>query len=236
MTRFFLLLIFMILMMKGLFAQTLYLIPGTGADHHLFDRLDLADYKTVHLDYIEPKPKEEFEQYISRLAERIDTTERFALIGVSLGGMIVTELAEQLQPEAAIVIAGAKHRNELPTTYRIFRHLPVYHLIGGRTMRWSTKRLQPLFEPMDEEAEWLFKDMLNAKSSAFLRAAVRWMIGWERTTYSDSIVHIHGTKDHTLPTKFITADHLIEGGGHMIVYTHASEVNRLILNILESDN
>jgi pimeloyl-ACP methyl ester carboxylesterase len=215
-------------------AQTLYLIPGTGADYRLFDKLDLEDYEIVHLNYIEPEPKEHFEAYISRLAEKIDTTEKFGLIGVSLGGMIVTELAEQLKPKVAIVIAGAKSRHELPLTYRAFKYFPIHHIIGGRTMKWSTKRLQPIFEPMDEEAEHLFKEMLTAKSDYFLRSAVRWMINWERATYDPSIVHIHGTKDHTLPVKNIEANYLIEKGGHMVVYTHAEEVSQLILNELSS--
>lgn len=211
---------------------TVYLIPGTGADGRLFQRLDLGAYDTVWLEYIEPEKSESFDSYINRLSKEIDTTEAFALIGVSLGGIIATELAERLQPEKVIVIAGAKVRKELPAHYRFFHYFPIHHLIGGRSMRWSTKRLQPFFEPMDEDAETLFYDMIAAKSPYFLKSAVRWMIAWERETYPTNIVHIHGNKDRTLPIKNIETNYIVEDGGHMIVYTHAEALSVLLQEVL----
>lgn len=211
---------------------TVYLIPGTGADGRLFQRLDLGKYDTIWLEYIAPKKSESFDSYIDRLSDKIDTTVSFSLIGVSLGGIIATELADRLEPEKVIVIAGAKARKELPVHYRFFHYFPIHRLIGGRSMRWSTKRLQPLFEPMNEEAEMLFEDMISAKSDQFLKSAVRWMIAWERETYASDIIHVHGDKDRTLPLKNVTADYVVEDGGHMIVYTHAEQLSVLLRELL----
>ena len=102
------------LMAQDTTSKTIYLIPGTGADGHLFERVQIEKYDTVWLEYLEPHEKEDFPSYIDRMAARIDTTERYSIIGVSLGGMIATELADRLQPEEVIVIAGAKTKSELP--------------------------------------------------------------------------------------------------------------------------
>ncbi len=118
----------------------LYLLPGTGADHRLFHPLDLSGFDTVNVTLPVAQWGESMSHYAARVAAtQIDTTAPFALVGVSLGGMVATELAAQLQPEHVLIIASAKTREELPVGYRFARYLPLYRLVGGRTMRWFTK-------------------------------------------------------------------------------------------------
>lgn len=208
--------------------KTIYFLPGTGANGQLFKNISIEKYDTVCLEYFEPYKNESFESYIERMASKIDTTERYSIIGVSLGGMIATELAEILDPEEVIIISSAKAQTELPNHYHLFRYLPIHYLIGGRSMIWGTKLLQPYFEPMEEEGEELFRAMLNEKSPHFIKSAVRWMIDWKRNEYRADIIHIHGDKDRTLPIKNITPDYTIKDGGHMIVYSQAEEISVLL--------
>ena len=37
------------------------------------------------------------------------------------------------------------------------------------------------------------------------------IVNWDRTRYSEQIIHIHGDKDHTIPIKNLEYDYLIEG-------------------------
>ena len=62
--------------------------------------------------------------YSRTLAQQIDTSRRFSIIGVSLGGMLAVEMSKYLQPEEVILIASAKTRDELPTKYRFFQKSP----------------------------------------------------------------------------------------------------------------
>lgn len=229
-----LLLYFLLFSCLSLAAQrkTVYLIPGTGADGRLFERLALEGVDTVHLEYLEPIKKETFDHYINRMAAGIDTTKRYSIIGVSLGGMIASELADRIAPEEVVVIAGAKNQHEIPKLYHLFRHLPLHHIIGGRTMIWSTKQLQPIFEPMSAKDRAIFQNMLEAKSYHFIKSAVRWMINWEKDDFRPDIVHIHGKKDHTLPFKNVAANHVIQEGGHMITYSQAEEVSKILNTVL----
>ena len=58
------------------------------------------------------------------------------------------------------------------------------------------------------------------------------IINWERTTFPDKIVHIHGDKDHTIPIKNVQYDYLMEEGSHMMMLTRAGEINQIIDHIL----
>ncbi len=183
----------------------LYLLPGTGADHRLFHALDLRAYDTVNVKLPIAYRRETMSDYAARIArEQIDTTRPFAILGVSLGGMVATELAEQLHPEHTVIVASAKTRHELPPGYRLGRYLPIYRIVGGRTMRWFTKQGQPLIEPMEDAQRDLFIDMIYGKDPKFLQRAVGLMVRWERTEAPPNVTHVHGTLDHTLPYKFVT--------------------------------
>jgi len=198
----------------------LYLIPGTGADERLFHALDLSDFDTVNIDLPVPLKKESMHAYSLRIArEQIDTTRPFALLGVSLGGMVASELADELNPEAVVIIASAKTSDEIPSSYHLARYLPVHHLVGGKTMRWFTKLVQPKFEPMEDEQQALFVDMLYGKDPAFLKGAVRMMVDWDRKESPEGIVHLHGEHDHTLPYKHTSPTHSIVDAGHMLTYS-----------------
>ena len=209
-------------------AQTplrLYLLPGTGADERLFHALDLSDYDTVNVRLPVGKRGEDLPEYAARIAaEQIDTTAPFAIVGVSLGGMVATELAEQLAPEFVVIVASAKTRRELPPGYRLARHLPLYRVVGGRTMRWFTKRFQPVMEPMVPEQRDLFIEMIYGKDPRFLQRAVGMMVRWDRDEAPAGITHVHGTDDRTLPYRHVSPDLVVRDEGHMLTYARPEVV------------
>ena len=203
----------------------LYLIPGTGADERLFHALDLSDYDTINVRLPVAHRGEDLPAYAARVAAaQIDTTTPFALLGVSLGGMVATELAEQLSPAYVVIVASAKTRHELPPGYRLARRLPLYRAVGGRTMRYFTKRFQPLVEPMADAQRDLFIDMIYGKDPKFLQRAVGMMVRWERDVAPAGIVHVHGTEDHTLPYRHVAPDLVVRGEGHMLTYSRPEVV------------
>lgn len=203
----------------------LYLIPGTGADERLFHALDLRAYDTVNVRLPVGARGEDLPAYAARVAsEQIDTTAPFAILGVSLGGMVATELADQLSPVHVLIVSSAKTRRELPPGYRLGRRLPIYRLVGGRTMRWFTKRLQPLVEPLAEVQRELFTDMIYGKNPKFLRRAVGMMVRWGRDEVPSGITHLHGTDDRTLPYRHVAPDFVLLGEGHMLTYSRPEAV------------
>ena len=208
----------------------IYLLPGQGADCRLFSKIDFP-YDTVHLEFPIPDKKTTLREYAYSFIPRIDTSCDFILIGVSLGGMISSELADTLSPSKVIVISGAKERNELPGRYRFQKYVPLNHLVPAKTTRWGAKVLAPRVEPERKE-DPIFSSMLMAKDPVYLKRSVNMVIDWDKQGYDSSIVHIHGDKDHTLPIRNIKYDYLVLGGTHMMVYIRGKEVSDLINRIL----
>jgi len=233
-----LLLFLNILTMSTCFSQaktTIYCFPGQGADKRLFDSLTVdSSYSIKVVEYGTPEKGMTMRSFAKILSEQIDTTEKFILLGVSLGGMICTELSEILKPEKTIVISSAKNRNELPFRYKFQKTIPIYKLFPGSFLLAGAKMLQPVVEPDRNKNKKTFKQMLAAKNGTYMKRTISLIINWGREANTGKIYHIHGTKDHTLPLKKIDAvDHKIEKGSHMMTLTNAKEVSEAIRLILK---
>ena len=73
--------------------KTIYFVPGQGSDRRIFDSLTInysCNYK--FLEYGTPDRKVSLSDFAKQISTSIDTTEKFILVGVSLGGMICAEL------------------------------------------------------------------------------------------------------------------------------------------------
>ena len=75
-------------------AMKAYFISGIGADYRLFTHIRLPEgFETCYVHWIPPEKDETLPVYARRLAEQIDTSEPFVLIGFSLGGIMAVEIA-----------------------------------------------------------------------------------------------------------------------------------------------
>ena len=167
------------------------------------------------------------------MSEQIDTSKPFYLIGVSLGGMVATEINDILSPERVILISSAKCRRELPFQYRFQKDIPIYKIVPKNVIKRSTVIAQHLFEPECKKEKDIFQAMLRDKDPDFLKRTIGMIINWDRTEFDPDIVHIHGNHDNTLPVKYINYNHLIEDGSHIMVLTRSTEVKDLIVSIIE---
>ena len=230
-------LFFLILIPRCLNAQNsktaIYLIPGQGADARQFQRLTFPEqYEIRNIEHFTPEKSWDLRDFAIALAQQIDTTEKFLILGVSLGGMLASEMGYFLHPEKIIVISSAKCRDELPGRYKFQKTIPLNMLIPGGVAKWGAKFLQPIVEPDSRHERQFFKDMLNNKDPAFLRRTINMIIRWELEECSSDIAHIHGDRDHTIPAKNVSIDYLVPGGSHMMVYTRANEINKILNNLL----
>jgi pimeloyl-ACP methyl ester carboxylesterase len=210
-----------------------YLFPGQGADKRLFKHLRLPEgYDTVHITYPVPDKHETMESYAFRFIKDIDRSSPFILMGVSLGGMICTELSDTLEPVHTILISSAKTNQELPGRYTFQKKLPLNRIIPKGLTKAGAQVLQGIVEPDRKCEKETFKEMLKAKDPLYLKRTVDMIINWERTAYPDSIIHIHGDRDHTLPIRNIRYDYLIHEGSPMMMITRADKINKILEHIL----
>lgn len=227
-----------IIVLKVAFTQTVYFFPGQGSDECIFEKIKLdSTYKKVYLSYPVPERKEDMRSYALRIAQEVDTTSPYSFIGVSLGGMLISELMSVYRPEKAIVISSAKCRSELPALYRFQKYIPLNRIVPAVTVKCCALILQPIVEPdskRNKQERYMFRSMLGNKNPRYLKRTANLIINWDRETPAPGLIHIHGTKDHTLPLRNIHADHQLEKGSHMMVFTRGEELNVKILDLLRS--
>ncbi len=73
--------------------QTIYLIPGVGANDLIFQNLDLAGYEVVHLQWPRHTAHEPLQHYVKKLLPQIKKDTQPILIGMSFGALKPTTSA-----------------------------------------------------------------------------------------------------------------------------------------------
>lgn len=214
---------------------TVYLFPGQGSDERIFSEFKPdSNFKLVYIKYPIPEKNTSLQDFAKQLSSQIDTNGKYIFIGVSLGGMISIELNEIMHPEKVIIISSAKCRDELPFRYKFQKAIPIYKIVPKGMIKMGARILQPIVEPDRKKNKSTFKSMLKSKDKSYLKRTVAMIINWDRKTYSDKIIHIHGTNDHTLPHRKVKSDYTISKGSHMMTLTKGKEINDLINEILRS--
>lgn len=213
----------------------IYVIPGQGSDYRIYNNIQFDDsFEIHHIKYTLPKKGSTLKEYAHQLAEQIDTSERFILIGVSLGGMLATEMSHFLDPEKIIIISSAKNRKELPHSYRMQRYFPMYKIIPRQIIKMGSKIMQPIYEPDRNNEKETCVAMLSDKDPHFLKRTIQMIIKWEATESPEDIIHIHGDNDHTIPIRNVQYSHKLINGSHMMTLTRGEDMSILLNKILQN--
>ncbi len=212
-----------------------YLFPGQGSDYRLFDSLSWpTNVDTTIISYGTPEEGMSMKEFAKSLLPGIDTTQHYALVGVSLGGMICVELSELIKPEFTIIISSAKNSKELPFRYNFQKIIPIYQVVPGFLLTTGARIMQPIIEPDRSKNKETFKSMLKQKKPLYMKRTVDMVIGWNRKENFRKIYHIHGDNDHTIPIKNINDPYyLVENGSHMMTLTEGAKISKQINQIIE---
>ncbi len=210
----------------------IFFISGLGADHRAFDRIKLDGYEQTHLPWIVPEWKDNMHTYARKMAEPIMNAENPVVIGLSLGGMLASEMTTFIPQLRVILVSSIKSHEERSNILKLGRAFPIQHLMPPNTMQRFTfmwelaqkKRLQGDGKHMVE----MFKD----QNDKFMRWAIVNAPKWRGKGDESRIAHIHGTLDRMFPFRRIKNAIPVHGGTHLMVYVKGEEVTRLILQEL----
>ncbi len=213
--------------------EKLYLIAGHGSDITVYSKIIFPEnVDTVHLHWIKPIKNESMREYSIRLAQKVDTTQNYSIMGLSLGGMIACEMTSFLNPDKVIIVSSAAGRSELPTRYKMLRNFEVYRIFSGKFYKSMTKIAQLTFEPDRKNAEDIFDEMIKNKDPDFIKRGIHMIANWEgEYEENEKIIHIHGTNDHTIPIRNTCTDLILEDGSHMMILTEAGKISALLLEL-----
>jgi len=205
--------------------KDVYLLSGLGADKRIFDRLDLSGYKVHYIDWIKPLPDDTMKSYAQRLSSQIKSPHPI-LIGVSFGGMVATEIADQVATKKVILISSTRDSSAIPFYFRMLRYLPIYRWIPNNWLIKGNAIADWFFGVTLSDDKKLLRSILSATDPHFLRWALHQIVTWKKEADQLSISQIHGDSDRLLPYR--KADFSVRNGGHLIVHTHAPIVSEWI--------
>jgi pimeloyl-ACP methyl ester carboxylesterase len=207
--------------------MNVYFISGLAADERVFKYISVPEgYHAKHISWIKPIRSESLPAYALRLSANIDHSQPFILVGLSLGGMVASEIAKIHAPEKIILISSVPEAAHMPAFYRVAAQIRLHKIVPVSVYK-SASLLKQFFTPQSEEDKIYLKQAVKESDPEFVRWAINAIVTWKGNDPIDC-VHIHGSKDHLLPVKYTKPTHLIQGGGHMMVLNRADEINKII--------
>ncbi|MCY7420364.1 MAG: alpha/beta hydrolase [Chitinophagaceae bacterium] len=211
--------------------MTVYFIAGLGANKRAFDYLDLSWCSPVFIDWIDPLPKESLVDYALRLRQVI-TEPNPVIVGVSFGGMLVTEMAKADDTIRAIIISSNKTYKEFPAYLRMWKYLPVYRLLNPKLVKASGGLTCRIMGPQGIAQKETFKKILSETDPRFTVWAIDAILHWQNKSIPANVIHIHGSGDRLLPAKFVKAHYIVDKGRHIMIMDKAEELSALLKTLL----
>lgn len=209
-----------------------YFISGLGADRRVFARIQLpVGYEIVHLDWMKPLKNESLQAMAVRLGAFIDHSSPFIVIGLSLGGMMATEIALRYKPALTILISSIPTAQGLPNYFRWAGKLKLHRLLPVSLLK-SSAIIKHTLGPETKEDKDILYQMLHDSDPAFIRWAIGAVLQWTNDQYPHPYIHIHGTADRTFPAGKIRPTHIIKGAGHTLILNRIAEVNKILAKYL----
>ncbi len=205
----------------------IYALGGLGADRRTFKFLQTS-HELICLDWIPTKAEYSIPLYAQQLRTLISTEEDFALLGVSFGGMVMTELAKLVEPKYLFLVSSIATQKELPSTYKLAGKLSLDRGVPYGLVLKGVTLIQFLFGVKNERDKSLVKEILADSDPSFIKWAIRSILTWENDQAYTNTIRIHGTKDRVLPCVKEKTEHPIEKQGHFVIVERAELISEIL--------
>lgn len=211
--------------------KKVYFISGLGADKRVFSFLDLSFCDPIFIDWINPIKNESLSSYAIRLRKLIPEINP-TVVGISFGGMLVTEMSKVDDTIKAIILSSNKTAAELPSYFRVGKYVPLYKWLPNSLFRRTMYFSKWLLGPEGKEQKELMRKIIADTDIQFTKWAMAAIIHWGNKLIPRNIIHIHGTADKLLPYRLIKSDYTIKGGTHLMTMNNAEEISVLLKKLI----
>ncbi|HVT84983.1 MAG TPA: alpha/beta hydrolase [Chitinophagaceae bacterium] len=212
--------------------KKVYFISGLGADRRVFSLLDLSFCEPVFIDWIKPQKKESLENYAIRLRSLIPETAP-NVVGISLGGMLVTEMAKFDKNIKGIILSSNKTKDEFPQYLRFAKFFPIYKWLPSKISKKIMLNFQWVLGVKGKSQKRMLRQIILDSDMTFVKWALDAILNWQNAKTPDNIIHIHGTSDKLLPYRFVKANYTVKGGTHVMTINKSEEISNILKTLLK---
>ncbi|NAW50186.1 alpha/beta hydrolase [Elizabethkingia argentiflava] len=209
----------------------LYIISGMGANARVFDNIRFnQQIQPVFIDWLLPKRNEDFHHYISRMAENIDPTEEFYLLGYSFGGILVQEIHKIKPAKCVVILASIQSYREKSCFFIWNRIFPLYYILPLRLFSCRKLLSYVLFGSLKNRKNRKLHQYFSLWHPYYLKWSIRQILNW-RGEKQKKVIQILGDKDIVFPLKNSKPDYIIKGATHLFPITKPKEVTAILREI-----
>ena len=212
--------------------ESVYLMPGMGANPRIFEFISLSERFDVNfLSWIPPQKKESLEHYAMRMCQRVKHQNPI-LIGVSFGGVLVQEMARQMDCKKIIIISSIKSNQEMPKHMKLAQVTNAHRLLPTQWIKnLETFALFVFGNGIQRHLDH-YKRYLSERDPEYLSWAIDRLVKWNRNSPQKDIIHIHGAQDSIFPVKNIQDPFIKTDGDHAIILNKSDWFNKNLPKIL----
>lgn len=209
----------------------LYVISGLGADFKVLEKIQFPNtLEIVFIDWIIPEQKETFANYVKRMADHIDDSEPFALLGYSFGGIVVQEI-DKIKPAEKIIILGSiKSHKEKSRFIRFGEFSKIPQFLPVRLFTEKSISLYAFARKLIDPQNPKIMDYLQVKDAYYLKWGIEKVSNW-KFEENPKVIQILGSKDIVFPVKYSKPDYVVEGGTHLFPATKHRQVSQILKEI-----
>lgn len=210
-----------------------YFISGMCYNCRVFDNLRLPQgFKKVYIEWHNPSEDESLDEYVHAMAQQIDTTSPFVLVGYSFGAVITQEMNRFLSPLKTIIISSFKSEAEIPSLFRAAKRANLIERVPRRVYS-STDFITNAFNRFVYNAPTPeLSGIMVYTDPVYVRWAIKQITEWVPGGKIKHLYHIHGTADQIFPYDNIRNAFSVEGGDHLMVMKKADVVSSILDGIL----
>jgi len=198
-----------------------HFLTGMGADNRIWIKYKHEFPNAYYHNWIYEFPKNyNYAKYSDFLIDKYKINDGDVVVGVSMGGIIGCEIFKKIKLAKLIQISSCnklKQLNSLLSRMMPLMTIPNYNLINYLP-KWILKT--------DEMK--LSHIMYKECDKDFLKWAIKELYKWDGFKRNEKCVSIHGDKDFIFPIKKQKPDYIIQNGTHLMAYSNANEIIRII--------
>jgi len=210
-----------------------YFMPGMAANRSIFEYIQLPtpQFEMHFLDWTLPAQDMDIVAYAKQMCQLI-IHKQPVLVGVSLGGIVVQEMAKMMPVKKVIIVSSVKSKHELPKRMLFARYTSIHRLLPTGLINNVQLLAKYAFGETVTKRLALYEKYLSIRDKYYVDWCIHELVNWQQTVPQKGLIHIQGDKDAVFPIANIKDCILVENGTHTMIIHRAKWFNEHLPTII----